>query len=277
MTSKVIKCIENDAYQDAAEKQAEAITREAWLWTAVQIAMMVARRAIEKHTTDLRFQLADRRMKMAEEAVAHAMKTWPYEKALVDETMDEPKYMPLYDAGVILAKTATKRAAAEMYDAFGEAVQRIAGSSGLCLLNRSLSGVRLIETDLTAHNMRSAEARALALNDRRFSRQYSVLGLGRGKLQTAMTFGDLSAYKVKMGQQLVDMIGSGMKLWGYQEGRFRSPGSWHTSWSDVPRVLQPGQQMIEHTTATGATSINITNVIPAANSVGSTSDQPAAE
>lgn len=259
MTATKIPCIENSAYINAAKNQAAAIEQEAMLWTGVQVAMLAARMYINKGTTDLRYQLANRRMKMAEEAVAHVMQTWPYEKDLVNDTMDEAKHSPLYVSEIALVTTASKNAVKSTNKLLTDSAIKLGGSVNRCMLNRSYAAYALIKTDTTGFAMRSAEARALALNDRRVSRQLAVLALGRGRLQNALSMGQLGAYQTAMGDTLIETINSGVKLWGYQEQRWKSSGNWASKWSDIPRVVPAGQTSYSVPVRDGGPAIVVNN------------------
>ena len=241
MTAKKIKCIDDAAYIAKARDQAAAIQSEATVWTAIQVAMLAARMFINKGTTDLRYQLANRRMKMAEEAVKHAMETWPYERALVNDTFNEAKHAPQYGSEVAIATSASRKASKSTNKLLTDAAIKLGGSVTNCMLNRSYAAFATIKTDTVGYAMRSAEARALALNDRRASRQLSVLALGRGRIQAALAMGQLGAYQTQIGDTLIQSINSGMQLWGYTDTRWKSSGNWATQLGDIPVVVPAGQ------------------------------------
>ena len=241
MTATKIPCINDAEYKAAAQKQADAIQNEALVWTAIQVAMLAARMFINKGTTDLRYQLANRRMKMAEEAVKHAMETWPYEKDLVNDTFNEAKHSPLYGSEIAMVDSSSRKATKSTNKLLTDSAIKLGGSVTHCMLHRSYAAFATIKTDTVAYIMRAAEARALALNDRRASRQLSVLALGRGRVQSALAMGQLGAYQTQIGDTLIGSINSAMQLWGYQDTRWKSSGNWATQLSDIPHVVPVGQ------------------------------------
>ena len=238
-TYKTINCVDDAAYIGAATSQATAITDEALKWTLVNAALMLWKRYAAGQISDIRQSLADRRMKLAETALAHAQETWVAEKALVDEMMDTAEYTAQYNT--VPAVAANVEAAWEKTDAsIDEEAARVGLQVTQCDDNRTARAMAIGKTDLMAHTMRVAEARERQLNDRRYSRQYAALALGRGTLTNALSMGQLGAGREIVRNSLINTINSGMSIWGYTQNRWQSSGGYRSFNQQVPVVVRDG-------------------------------------
>jgi hypothetical protein len=253
MSTTKINCIDNIAYQDAATKQANAIKAEAVARTAVQVGLLLWQRYRDGLIADLRQELSNRRMQMAEAVLDHAKKAWEKEASFVQEVMDQPAFAVDYSRMAAVGQTVEKE-----WKFTDNALIAAAEKVGLPITQsadaRTGRGMATAKVDLIAHTMRTAEARAIALNDRRYSRQHAVLALGRGLLREAAQMGQLSANGTVVRAALIDTINSGMKLWGYESRRWAPGGNWATGGQGAPSVVPQGSSMYEVTNATGATS-----------------------
>lgn len=244
MTAKLITgggCVEDSAYIAAAQRQADAITTEATVQAAIQAGLLLWQRYAQGAIADLRQELADRRMKMAEEVLAHAQAGWAAEAALVGEVMSTSEVGPAYSI-MVAADNSVEEAWAGADGGFDAELARHGLAATTCEDARIGRGMALVQTDLLAHMMRSAEGRSIALNDRRFSRQLTVLGMGRGILQAAETMGRLGAGREVVRNAIIGTINSALSLWGYQDTRWRSGGGWAANGSEAPRVVPGGGQ-----------------------------------
>lgn len=257
MASIKLECIDDAAYLAQATEQAEAITDEAAMVAAVQIALMAARRTANSGIADLQEAVANRRMVVAEELLAHAQNAWVKEKALVQETMAVPVFTAQYsDAQIML--TETDRVEDIAIDSTTERLSRLGITANECDEKRVRRGVATARTDLVSHSMRASEARALMLNERRYSRQLSVAALGRGVLQAAIGMGRLADARDGVSNSLMRTINSGMSLWGYSANRWRHGGNFATGENGPPRVIPEGHALVETTNpTTGKISISV--------------------
>lgn len=260
--------IDNSAYIAAATAQADSITSEATVWAAIQVALLVWQRWTKGKLTDIQRDQANRRMVIAEEVLAHAQLTWPKEQALVSETMAEGVAQPAYSrAGITVASVDAESNAAYAY------YEADTTNKGLpftaCDDNRMARGLAQVRSDMASHTMRSEEARAVVLGDRRFSRQLSVLGLGRGKLRDALTAGQLSGAGATVRNSIIDSINSGMALWGYTNNRWQQRGQWGAAIQDGPAAIpRSGRIYTAGPTADGSYQPTVIEIVQPDNTGG---------
>ena len=69
-------CISNDAYVKAAQKQADALKRQAKVDVAIQLGVALWQRNASKSISNMQNELADQQTKLAEEVQAHAESFW---------------------------------------------------------------------------------------------------------------------------------------------------------------------------------------------------------
>lgn len=244
MGTKKIACIGDAAYIEQTTKQAKAITDEALAWVAIQVALMAAQYSTSTSIADMQKGLAQRRLNMANDAIAHAKKTWEKEYAFVAETMSEAAYTPQYGFAQIMLNE-VDRVEDVAVEAVDTRLSRLGLTVGACDDARTRRGMATARTDLVSHAMRAAEGRAIALNDRRFSRQLAAVGLGRGKLQNALSIGQLADKGPALRGSLLATINSGMQLWGYSANRWRHGGNFHTGARGAPRVVPEGYSLMQ--------------------------------
>ena len=246
-------CVGDAGYMGAAVTQALATIDSAGRQAAVTEAMMRWQRSSNGAISDIRQKLADRRMVIAEEILTQAKITWEKEKLFVDETMDAPLNTAFYGEVPVMAAQ-TEKAWAET-DA---EMDRLSAKIGIpltgCDDNRVAWGMALAKSDIMAHTMRVAESRTVALNDRRFSRQYAVLGLGKGVLRNAASMGQLSAGREAARNTVVGTINSGLSLMGYQDTRIRSNAGWTIGPNENSRVVPKGNSLYEINLGEGKTT-----------------------
>lgn len=213
----------------------------------------------ESRIADMQEEIANRRAVLAEQVITHAKLFWDREKDFVLETMAEAVAMPAYvEIDITLAATSRRVQSA------------LESTEGLfaCLYARSLSiaedtyirrAMGQIQTDQISHTMRSAEARAIALNDIRHSRQTAVLALGRGRLQDATRFGDLSVVtRGVVRDAMVRTINSGFELWGYAANRIQSGNGGYSVRAGVePRAVVDGVPRFSDQRYSNTPAVNI--------------------
>ena len=244
MASRKIACIEDAQYVAAATAQAASITNEAYVWAAIQLALMVAQRTVNTAISDMQEELADRRMKLAEEILEHAKKTWVKEKAFVDEMMAEAKAVTGYGITQSMLNE-MDRVEGIAIEGVDQRLARFGLEVGACDDARTRRGLATARADLVSHTMRSEEARTEMLNARRYSRQVAAVALGRGTLQNAMSMGGLGNAGDAVRGSLIRTINSGMSLWGYSANRWRHGGNYATGENGAPRVVPQGYSLVE--------------------------------
>lgn len=252
MASIKIECINDEAYKAAAQKQADSIREEATTWAAIQIALLVAQQSTSSHIADQQANLAKRRYDMAKEAVEHAKKTWPFERAFVQDTLGEGVHQPVYSPAQIMLQE-TDRVEDLALEDTEKHLARLGMTIGTCDDARMKRGMAVARTDLVAHSMRSAEARAFMLNERRYSRQLTAVGMGRGKLQSAVALGRIGDGQEAVRGSLIRTINSGMALWGYSANRWTHGANYATGAQGVPRVVPQGSSLMQTVDSLGNT------------------------
>lgn len=215
-------CVDDTAYVSQATAQKNAIQTEAIVQAAIQAGLLVWQSYSQGVIADLRQELADRRMKMAEDILAHAEIGWVQEAALVGAVMGTSEVGPAYS--IASAADSTIEEAWGGADASYDAIIARMGlpPTTTCEDQRIGRGMAAVKTDLYSHMMRTAEARAIAINDRRFSRQLTVLGMNRGFLDAARSMGALGAGREVVRGAIMGTINSALSLWGYQDTRWQS-------------------------------------------------------
>lgn len=227
MASVKMTCIDDAAYIEQAEAQAESIIAEAVVWAAIQTAIMLAQRSARTGLADIQSKLGERRVKLAEEMLAHAKETWPEVQRYVSDAMSEAYHEPVYSETQPMLTEVDR-----IEDATKLRIESVLGRLGItatvCDDARVGRGFATVRTDLTSHTMRSSEARAIALNDRRYSRQLAAVGLGRRVLNAAMSMSQLTGGANTVRTSLLRTINSATSLWGYSANRW-SHGSNHAT------------------------------------------------
>lgn len=259
MTVKKIKCIDDAAYKTAATKQAGEMRTQAAIDLAIQVGMYVAERTILSDITDMKRDLANRRLAMARQVVDHLGHARPTEGAFVAEIMATPKAEPVYSRAEAASASAQSNAANARRRIDAELVRIGAQGRGACFDNRTLRSLAIADIDLSAYTMRTEEARANKLNERRVSQQLAVIALGKGLLTEALRIGQIgeSANAVVAGTIIESMNAAGA-LFSYVNHRVREPKGWDPIKSAPPRIVKPGEVMVETTDPrTGSPTYNV--------------------
>lgn len=259
MTVKKIKCIDDNAYVAAATKQANAMRSEALTDLGIQVALYLAERLIFGKITDMKKNLADRRLSMARQIVAHQQHARPTEGAFVMEIMNAPKPEPQYNRAVEVATSSEQFATNARRRIDAELVRIGATNRGACFDNRTLRSLALAKLDVSAYIMRTEEARANKLSERRVSRQLSAIGLGKGILIDAMRIGQVgdSANAILAGT-ITESLNAAGTLFTYMNHSWRKTPGYDPTTSTAPRVVGPGQSMVETTDPrTGGLTYNV--------------------
>jgi hypothetical protein len=221
----VCPSVSDVGYVAGSTSQSASVVVSATQWALVYVALMEWQRRTTGDIADMRRTLADRRMVMAEEALAHAKLTWEKEIAFVNETMDTSAPVTIYNT-VVAAGNAFETSWETTDLELDRVAAKFAMPLGLCEDARVSRAMAIGKTDLMANAMRVAEARSLALGDRRYSRQYAVLAMGRGKMREATAMGTLAAAGSTVRNAVLGSINAGMSLWGFQDHRWYQGTGW---------------------------------------------------
>ena len=240
----VCPSVSDVGYVAGSTSQSASVVVSATQWALVYAALMAWQRRTTGAIADTRQALADRRMIMAEEALAHAKLTWEKEIAFLNETMDAPAPTTIYNT-VVAAGNAFETSWETTDLELDRVAAKFALPLGLCEDARVSRAMAIGKTDLMANAMRVAEARALALGDRRYSRQYAVLAMGRGKMREATAMGTLAANGQTVRNAVLGSINSGMSLWGFQDHRWYQGTGWTPKSAQVTNMWMGSRDRVD--------------------------------
>lgn len=183
-------CVTNSAYISAASLQAGAIAAHAAIDILVQKAMARWQRKANRAITEMQREIAERQMVLAEAIQTHAEQFWPVESQLVNDAFTAPLATPDYALGGINESLASGPFAQAQVHLLEDVPYHAQPSiEDLDMLHvRKQQFEDLAISDSVSHGLRTAEARETVLNDRRYERQYKVLGIGRGLLSEVTGF-----------------------------------------------------------------------------------------
>lgn len=219
-------CVTNAEYEAAATKHATSIRNQAIADAAIQVGLALWQRKTSGDIINMQNEIADEQMKLAEAIQAHAEKFWPAEKSLVDDTFGETEATPNY---VATAGTWGDLADQSMEDGrqdWIEVMRRACLSPTRCEDARFQRSQQLTRADMMSFAARQEEARAQAINDRRYERQYKVLALAHGRLSNVVGFQSAALQAGgSASNMLTGAINSAMELYGYWPAR-NAPGQW---------------------------------------------------
>lgn len=219
-------CVSNSAYVKAANDQADAIKKAATIEVSLSVAALAAQTLLAGKVFKLQKEIADRQMKIAKDIHNHAKEFWPEEKALVDDAFAEAKHVADYNRTTPIWSDI-------MSDTMDRSMRRwIDEAKTNCTPPRACDYARwnrfsqLGDADVSSFGYRVEEARADILNDRRYGRQYAVLGMGRGLMMQVASYYQLAgATRMSNGQMLSETINSGIAAVGYYMNR-EKPVAW---------------------------------------------------
>lgn len=249
LTAALGVSVTNVGYTGGAIAQQASAVYEATKWAVIYAAVMRWQRNTNGQLTDIRAKLAQRRVVLAENVLDHAKKTWAAERAFVTDTLAARTHKPAYGT-VYAVRGIVERTWAEADRQLDYFAMKTGTPVTRCDDIRVSNGMAAADVDLEANAMRAAEARALQLDDRRFDRQRVALGLGRGKLQSALSMAQLAGGRETSRRFVEGTINSALGLWGYQDHRWQNPRSWQErrvrtdlldgyTWQTNPQPQQP--------------------------------------
>jgi hypothetical protein len=227
-------CVGDGEYISAAQEASLAILARGVTELAVNVALSTWRRNVAKKINDMKQEIADRQVALAEAANGHAAGFYAAESALVADAMAIPKVTPEY----ALANGWTAYAVESNSYGRGswlQAAREMCMVPSRCDAGRWESMMRNNEVDTGNFAMRQAENRSQALNDVRFKRQLDVLGLGQGRMGNGAGYSQAAgAIATNVGDAIMDSINSAAGMVGYLANRKDTKPSWEYGYT--PRV-----------------------------------------
>jgi hypothetical protein len=229
-------CVGDSAYISAAQSASLVVLGRGVAELAISVALATWRRNVAKQINDMKEEIANRQIALAEAAHGHAASFYPAEAALVAEAMAIPKTTPDY----ALAPGWTQFGAeANSYgrDSWLKASRALCMPPSACDDGRWSAMMRRNEVDIGNFAMRQAENRSQALNDVRFKRQLDVLALGQGKFGSGAGYSQAAgAIATNVGNAIIDTVNSAAGLVGFALKRNTVRPQWEYGYS--PQIAQ---------------------------------------
>jgi hypothetical protein len=219
-------CIGDSQYITAANYSSVAILARGVTELAVSVALSTWRRNVAQKINDMKQDIADRQVALAEAAHGHAASFYGVEAALVADAMAIPKVTPEY------ALSNGWTAYAVESNSYGrgswlQAAREMCMVPSRCDAGRWESMMRNNEVDTGNFAMRQAENRSQALNDVRFKRQLDAIGLGQGRMGSGAGYSQAAgAIATNVGDAIMGSINSAAGLVGYVTARRDTKPVW---------------------------------------------------
>jgi hypothetical protein len=229
-------CVGDSAYISAAQSASLAVLGRGVAELAISVALATWRRNVAKQINDMKEEIANRQVALAEAAHGHAASFYPAEAALVAAAMAIPKTTPEY----ALAPGWTQYSVeANTYgrDAWLKASRALCMSPSKCDDGRWSALMRRNEADVGNFAMRQAENRSQALNDVRFKRQLDVLALGQSKFGSGAGYSQAAGtIASNVGNAIMNSVHSAAQLVGFAMTKNAIKPQWEYGYS--PQVMQ---------------------------------------
>jgi hypothetical protein len=226
-------------YTGAALAQATGVIVRGTAEVALQIGVALWQRNSSRSISNMQTDLADQQMRLAERVQAHAVLFWPEEAELVSDVFGEARATAVYALGTGWGEIA-ENTLAQGRIAWLETSQQECFVPDRCDDARWQRNATMNEVDVTSYGFRQAEARMEILNDRRYARQLSVLGLGRGLARTLTSYQSVSQYSgLSAGGMLEAGINSALSAYNYYRYDPRADGGWAAQ-SSLRESYAPG-------------------------------------
>jgi hypothetical protein len=231
-------CISDAQYIGAAQESALATLARGVTELAVNVALSKWRRDVAKQINDMKQEIADRQVALAEAAHGHASSFYGKEAALVADAMAIPKVTPEYALSTGWTNFAVES------NAYGrgswlKAAREMCMTPSRCDAGRWESMMRNNEVDVGNFAMRQAENRSQALNDVRFKRQLDALGIGQGRFGSGVGYSQAAGtIATNVGEAIMNTVNSAAGLVGYVIGRKDTRPAWEYGYT--PRVNNNG-------------------------------------
>lgn len=226
-----MSCATNGGYIAGATAVSNAAKAMVAADLVVQAVLAIAQyKVLEDIAKDIH-DLAERKYVLAEYIHKHFKNFWPKEKGFVDYAFGEAKHefddvpygTKFYDQANVQANKI------DIYEAeifnneclipFGEWF----GNNNYS--TRSFVAMTELRADAATYGFRVSENRTEALNDRRFSRQYAALGLGKDVLGNINAYTNLAgSAQLTTDQFIVGSVNSAAEAFGYIRYQIKNDG-----------------------------------------------------
>jgi hypothetical protein len=220
-------CVHDWSYEAAAGVQAGATVKMGLADIAVQVALALYQRKSARSIADMQYNISDRQTKLAEALHEHAKKYWAAEKSLVGDVFAEQKYKAMYSARSQGWGDISRESMKASMQYSEDSLKQACLPKGRCDSTRWRRVAGETQADIMSFADRQEESREQVLNDRRYARQYGVLGLGRDKLRAIASFQSISG-SVAFGaaKEMADMINGAHQAFGYVNEELFGANGW---------------------------------------------------
>lgn len=219
-----MSCVTDAAYTEAASDQAQAIINQALADSAIQVGIALWQRNSSKSIANMQRDIANQQMILAEQVQAHAQIFWPEETELVNDAFAiakvETQYVGLAGGWGALVDDAEATGRAIWLDVS----RQLCYAPSRCDDARWQRNEQVLRADMVSYASRQDEARTEVLNDLRYEKQLAVLGLGRGKVASLVSYQGVGLFSGIQASQLIEgSVNSALKAYGYYPARDAAP------------------------------------------------------
>jgi hypothetical protein len=213
-------CVSDIGYVAAANAQASAIIFKASIDTAIQIGIALWERNSSLSIANMQDELADRQTILAEKIHAHAKLFWPREAALVNDIFGEGKVVTQYHGLATGWGQFSDIEIAAGRASWVEQMNARCTPVSKCEDARWQRNGQAVRADLMSYAARQDEARTQILNDRRYARQYGVLGLGKGQLRDLLSYQAIgNSIGTNASEMLISTVNSALTTYGFYSNK----------------------------------------------------------
>jgi hypothetical protein len=229
-------CIGDSAYLEAANYASVAILARAVAELAIQVALSEWRRDVAKKINDMKEEIANRQIALAEAAHGQAASFYAAEAAFVADAMAIPKTTPDYALAPGWTNFSVE---ANTYgrSSWLKASRALCMPPSACDDGRWSALMRKGEADTGNFAMRQAENRSQALNDVRFKRQLDAVMLGQGKMGSGAGYSQAAGTIAgNVGDAIMNSVNSAATLVGFAMSKKAIKPQWEYGYE--PRTTQ---------------------------------------
>lgn len=213
-------CVSDIGYTGAGLLQSKSIVVKATVDSAIQVAIALWERNSSESIANMQDELADRQTKLAENIHEHAKQFWPAEAALVADVFGVGKvttqYHGLANGWAAMADVEISAGRADWQRQMAERCTAVSQ----CDDARWQRNGQVVRADLMSYAARQDENRTQIINDRRYARQYAVLGLGKGQLRDLLSYQAIgNSIGTNASEMLISTVNSALTTYGFYSNR----------------------------------------------------------
>lgn len=222
-------CASDQGYIKSATSMAAGVIALGTAEVAMQLALAFIQYRVQKRIAEHMERIANRKLALARAVHEHAKNFWPHERDYVEEMFSETKHVVVYSPGLHSpddsARSPAFHALREIDQELG--MQCLQGANSSCRRSWFHTSTSRVKADIDNFSFRFEENKTDAFNDRRFSRQYSALGLGLNVLSNINNFGNLASNAGYSNTQFIaNSVNTALTGIDYVRGRMFGKDGW---------------------------------------------------